>query len=171
MARDVVPTGDTTVSGKRVPSAVQSGVQQIDLKRVVRLGALGAVTAIFIAMVGMIEAFAGRNIIQPYLTLSYTALLLVPLIFGYHAAKVTDPIEGVKQAPPGPRNALAGFVAGILTGVGAALLVVLTDSFDAAGEHHDLWSRADSRPGSFDRRGSRHWRRWRIPVADPQKVA
>lgn len=113
------------------PEEVASGrVQELELRRAVRLGVLGGVTAIFIAAVGMVEAFEDRNIIQPFLTLSYTAQLLVPLLYGYLAAKLPDPVEGMQQARPSARNVLAGLIAGTLTGVGIALLVLLTNSFD-----------------------------------------
>lgn len=129
MTQEVAQLGEK--EAPRQPEEVAARrVQELDLRRALRLGALGGVTAIFIAAVGMIEAFADRNIIQPYLTLSYTALLLIPLTYGYLAARLPDPIEGMEQAPPGPRNVLAGLIAGVLTGVGAALLVLVTNSFD-----------------------------------------
>lgn len=101
-------------------------VVQLDLSDAVRMGLLGGVTAIFIAAVGMIEAFSERIIVQPYLTLSYTALFLVPLAYGYAASKQPDPMEGVVVAPRGPRNVLAGLIAGVLTGVVTTAFVVLT---------------------------------------------
>lgn len=130
MTQEVAQLGDKEAARQQAGEVARERIQEIDLRRAARLGAIGGVTAIFIAAVGMVEAFANRIIIQPYLTLSYAALLLVPLLFGYLAAKLPDPIEGVEQAPPGPRNVLAGFIAGTLTGVGAVLIVLIADSFD-----------------------------------------
>ncbi len=130
MTQEVAQFGEKEAPRQQPEGVARERIQELDLTRAVRLGALGAVTAIFIAAVGMIEAFVDRNIIQPFLTLSYTALLLIPLLFGYLAAKLPDAVEGVKQAEPGARNVLAGLIAGTLTGVGAALIVLLTDSFD-----------------------------------------
>jgi len=130
MTQDVAQLGGKETPRPQPEEAARGRVQELELRRAVRLGVLGGVTAIFIAAIGMIEAFADRNIIQPFLTLSYTALLLVPLLYGYLAAKLPDPIEGMEQAAPGIRNVLAGLIAGALTGVGAALLVVLVNSFD-----------------------------------------
>lgn len=130
MTQEVAQFGEKDTAREQPGGVARENVQELDLKRAVRLGALGGLTIIFLAAVGMIEAFADRFLIQPYLTLSYTALLLVPLLFGYLAAKLPDPVEGVKQASPGPRNVLAGLIAGVLTGVGAALIVLITDSFD-----------------------------------------
>ena len=130
MTQEVAQFGEKETPRQQPEGVARERIQELDLTQAVRLGALGAVTAIFIAAVGMVEAFVDRNIIQPFLTLSYTALLLIPLLFGYLAAKLPDPVEGVKQAAPGARNVLAGLIAGTLTGVGAALIVLLTDSFD-----------------------------------------
>jgi len=130
MSQEATRLGEIETPKQQREQIDSERIQTLDLRRAVRLGLLGGVTAIFLAAVGMIEAFSDRMIIQPYLTLSYTALLLVPLIFGYLAAKLPDPIEGMRQAAPGPRNVLAGLTAGVLTGVGAMLLVLLTNNFD-----------------------------------------
>ena len=130
MTQEVAQFGEQETTREQPGGVAHRGVQELDLMRAARMGALGGVTIIFIAAVGMVEAFSDRFIIQPFLTLSYTALLLVPLLFGYVAAKLPDPVEGVKQAAPGTRNVLAGLIAGTLTGIGAALVVLITDSLD-----------------------------------------
>jgi len=130
MTQEVAQLGEKEAPRPQPEEVARGRVQELELRRAVRLGVLGGVTAIFIAAVGMIEAFEDRNIIQPFLTLSYTALLLVPLLYGYLAAKLPDPVEGMQQAEPGARNVLAGLIAGTLTGFGAALFVLLINSFD-----------------------------------------
>ena len=115
------PTG----AAQAAQSDQELGVEYGDA---VKMGLLGGVTAIFIASIGMIEAFSGRMIMQPNLTLSYAALFLVPLVFGYFASKQPDAIEGVTVSDPGPRNVLAGLIAGTLTGVLTAAFVALASA-------------------------------------------
>ncbi len=108
----------------------EQAVRSVDLARAARLGALGGVSAVFISAIGMVEAFADRILIQPYLSLGYTALFLIPFIFGYLAAKRPPAIEGVKLAPVGPRNVLAGLIAGTIASFGPILLILLAPVLD-----------------------------------------
>ncbi|HEX6386286.1 MAG TPA: hypothetical protein VF177_16560 [Anaerolineae bacterium] len=105
-------------------------VREVTLTQALRMGLLGGVTAVFISAIGMVEAFANRIVIQPFLTLSYTALLLIPFAFGYMAAKPPQPIEGLPPPRTGPRNVLAGLLAGVLTGIVTGLFVLLVSTVD-----------------------------------------
>jgi branched-chain amino acid transport system permease protein len=105
-------------------------VRDVGLGQALRLGLLGGITTVFISAIGMIEAFAGRIIMQPFLTLSFTALLLIPLVFGYLAGKKPPEVEGLTRARTGPRNVLAGLLAGVLTGVLTGLFVLVANAID-----------------------------------------
>ncbi len=123
MTQEIAQTSRAQASTEGdVKSTVMRGV---DLGRAARLGALAGVSAVFISSIGMVEAFADRILIQPYLSLGYTALFLIPLIFGYLAAKRPPAIEGVELAPVGPRNVLAGLIAGTVASFGPILLILL----------------------------------------------
>jgi hypothetical protein len=53
--------------------------REFPLTDALKWGGLGGLTVIFISAIGMIEAFAGRVLIQPFLTLSYVSLGLIPV--------------------------------------------------------------------------------------------
>lgn len=107
-----------------------SQLSEIDLAEVLQWGGLGGVAAIFIAAIGMIEAFAGRVLIQPFLTLSYVSLGLIPFVFGYLTAKPPPPVEGMPAVKPGPRHLLAGGLSGVLSGILLGLFVLLAQAVD-----------------------------------------
>lgn len=102
--------------------------READLNRALRLGLLGGITAIFISAIGMVEAFSGRELIQPFITLSYTALFLVPIAYGYIAGKAPPEIEGLPPPKTGPRNVVAGLIAGGLTGVLASAFILFANA-------------------------------------------
>lgn len=75
-----------------------------------RLGLIGGGVAVFLAMVGMVDTFAERQIIAGVISLGLTLLLLVALGVGFQAAR---------RGTGGPmaaalRGALAGAVAGVM---------------------------------------------------------
>lgn len=103
---------------------------ELDLKRAVRIGAVGAIVAAFVAASGMVQTFDIRTIINPILSLSYVALFAVPFGIGYIAGQPPMTLEGYAQSVPGPRNVQAGLIGGTLTGVGLAVFMVLIDVLD-----------------------------------------
>ena len=111
------------------PAAV-APLREVSLLNALRLGALGGIVAVFIAMIGMVQAFADRMLIQPYLTLSYVSLALIPFVFGYLAGKPAKEVEGLPPVKSGPRNVLAGFLAGVTAALTTSLFILLASNFD-----------------------------------------
>lgn len=82
-----------------------------------RLGFIGGIAVIYLALVGIVGAFGERDVIDHVLTLGHTLLFLTVFTTGYLAAR----------AAPTPQGAplLAGTLAGTVTGALLTLLVVL----------------------------------------------
>ena len=59
------------------------------MKQALRIGLIGGVVEILLALIGMIEAFSQRDIISQVISLGHTLLLLVVLFMAYLAAKRT----------------------------------------------------------------------------------
>lgn len=125
-------TEQVTKAGVRDRADREAGIQVQDVEfiQALRWGLLGGLVVVFISAVGMVEAFAGRVIIQPFLTLTYTALLLIPLGFGYQAGKKPPEVEGLTRARTGPRNVFAGLLAGVLTGAVTGLFILVANAID-----------------------------------------
>ncbi len=108
----------------------EAEAKALDLTKAARLGLLAGGMAVFISAIGMVETFAGRVLIQPWLTLTYVSLGLIPFAFGYQASKAPPPIEGMPRVRSGPRNALAGAFAGLIAGIILSLFVLAADNFN-----------------------------------------
>jgi branched-chain amino acid transport system permease protein len=108
----------------------ETEVKALDLTGAARLGLLAGLLAVFIAAIGMVESFAGRVLIQPWLTLSYTSLALIPFVFGYQASKAPPPVEGMPTVRSGPRNAIAGALTGLIAGIVISLFVLLASNYN-----------------------------------------
>lgn len=82
-----------------------------------RLGLIGGIAVIYLALVGIVGAFGERDVIDHVLTLGHTLLFLTVFTTGYLAAR----------AAPTPQGAplLAGTLAGTVPGAFLTLLVVL----------------------------------------------
>jgi branched-chain amino acid transport system permease protein len=92
---------------------VQSGWWQA-----VKIGLIGGIVAVLLSLIGMVEAFSQRNIIDGVVSMGHTLLLLVATGIAYLAAKKA----------PGQRVAAIlgwGIVSGTVTGGLLALLVAL----------------------------------------------
>ncbi|MGD8397931.1 MAG: leucine/isoleucine/valine transporter permease subunit [Anaerolineae bacterium] len=97
--------------------------QRFDWLAAVKMGLLGGGIALFLALVGMIEASANRDIIKEVISLGQTLLLIVYVFAGYMAVRSATG-QQVKEAP---RAWLigAGAIGGLATSVVLALLVLL----------------------------------------------
>ncbi len=56
----------------------------------VKVGLIGGVTAVLLALIGIVEAFNQRDIVNEVISMGHTLLLLVGVFMGYLAAKKTD---------------------------------------------------------------------------------
>jgi branched-chain amino acid transport system permease protein len=99
-------------------------------RRAVRVGLVGAVALIYLALAGMIEKFDGRNLIGSFLTLGNLLIALPPLLAGYLATRPRL-VAGRREAAA-PRAALtagllSGALAGGVTAAGVALVEALPE--------------------------------------------
>lgn len=84
---------------------------------VVRIGLLGGVVALYLCLSGLVGVFSERALITGVISLGHTLLVLAGLVTGY---------TGARRAPPGMgRSVLAGGLAGLLTGILLALLILI----------------------------------------------
>ena len=96
-------------------------------RRAVRVGLIGAVALIYLALTGMIEKFDGRNLIGSFLTLGNLLIALPPLLAGYLATRPRL-VAGEREAAA-PRAAFtAGLISGALTGGVTAAGVALVEA-------------------------------------------
>ena len=99
-------------------------------RRVLRLGALGAVGQVFISLSGMPVRLDVREIIVPILSLGYVAVLAVPVVLGVLLGRRPQHAEFLKN-PPGRRDLLLGAtVGGLMGGGGLSVLALLLANFD-----------------------------------------
>ncbi len=102
----------------------------VDLAKAARVGLIGGVAASFLSAIGMVTAFDTRMLIDPYITLGYAVLFLVPFAVGYVAGRPPPLLEGQEPAPVGLKNAIAGAIAGAGTGLLLAVTVLIAANFD-----------------------------------------
>ncbi len=88
------------------------------MKKAIKIGLLGGVVEVLIALVGMVEAFSQRDIISHVISMGHTLLLLVVLFTAYISAKSTSQTKPLCVL----RN---GFISGLAVGGILTLLVLL----------------------------------------------
>lgn len=80
----------------------------------VQTGLLGGVIAIFLCLIGMVETFSKRDVIEKIITLGDFILLATFISTGYIAARKTSDLEEQKQPV---KNLITGILAGLITGL------------------------------------------------------
>ena len=98
--------------------------------RAIRVGLVGAVALVYLALVGMIAKFDTRNLIGSFLTLGNLLMALPPLLAGYLATRPR--LVGGRVEAAGPRavvtaGLICGSIVGAVTAAGVALVEVLTE--------------------------------------------
>lgn len=88
----------------------------------VKTGLLGGAIAIFICLLGMVEIFSKRDVIEKIITLGQFVLLATAAGSGFVAARRTSSLLG---GPKPLATLTAGLTGGILTGSLVALLVIV----------------------------------------------
>jgi branched-chain amino acid transport system permease protein len=84
----------------------------------IKIGLIGGIIGVLLALIGMVEAFSQRDIINQVVSMSHTLLLLVSLFVGYLAARRTSrshPLWGM----------INSFISGLIVGSSLTLLVLL----------------------------------------------
>jgi len=82
----------------------------------IKIGLIGGIVAVLLALVGMVEAFSQRSIISGVISMGHSLLLLVALSMGYLTAKGTHRSPG--------RLLINGLLSGSMMGGSVALLVI-----------------------------------------------
>jgi branched-chain amino acid transport system permease protein len=101
------------------------------IRRVATIGIVAAVALLYLAMVGLVEAFKDRNVITGVITLGAVMLLIVPLIAGYRAAMVPRDAPSAVQLPW--QRVVSGLVVGLISGIVLGLFIVLASAVDLRG--------------------------------------
>jgi branched-chain amino acid transport system permease protein len=83
-----------------------------------KIGLIGGIVEVLLALVGMIEAFSQRDIISHIISMGHTLLLLVVLFMAYLAAKRTPRTEPLWIL-------ISSFISGLIVGSVLALLVIV----------------------------------------------
>jgi branched-chain amino acid transport system permease protein len=99
-------------------------------RRAVRVGLVGGVAMIYLALTGMIEKFDTRHLIGSVVTLGNLLLALPPLLAGYLATRPRVVGGRAEQAAPGPAvvaGLVSGAVSGALIAAGVALVEALPE--------------------------------------------
>lgn len=81
------------------------------MKEALKIGLIGGVIEILLSLIGMVEAFAQRQIISQVISMGHSLLLLTVIFMGYMAAQRGSPNKGVA---PFARGLLSGLVTGAL---------------------------------------------------------
>src|SRR4030067_1603482 len=87
-------------------------------KQAIKIGLIGGVSAVLLALIGMVEAFSQRDIIGNVISMGHTLLLLVAVFIGYLAAKRTTRTEPIWLL-------VNSLISGLIVGGLLALFVIL----------------------------------------------
>jgi branched-chain amino acid transport system permease protein len=89
-----------------------------------KIGLLGGAIALFICLIGMVEVFSKRDVIEDVLTLGQFVLLATSIMAGILASRKTSSLTGQHKVIP---SLVSGLIAGLVTGGLVALLVIVGD--------------------------------------------
>jgi branched-chain amino acid transport system permease protein len=104
------------------------------LTRALTLGVIAGAAVIYLALVGLVDAFKDRNLVTDVVTLGEAMLLAVPLIFGYRAARLPAAAVAEGAVPPAlPMRLAAGATTGAVSGAMLAALIVLGSTIALRG--------------------------------------
>ena len=129
MTATLPPETGAAGSPDQTPLAPSRPVLDQDWRRLARMGAVGAVAQIFIALSNMPVRLDERVVVKPVLSLGYLTLLVVPFAAGYRAGHQIKR-EGMPQYAAGAHEVAGGAACGALAGGGLSLLAVLLANFD-----------------------------------------
>lgn len=90
----------------------------------IKTGLLGGAVALFICLIGMVEVFSKRDVVEGVITLGQFVLLATSIIAGLFASKKTSSLVERNKSFS---SMVAGAIAGVVTGGVIALFVILGD--------------------------------------------
>ncbi|MFQ5858664.1 MAG: hypothetical protein ACE5LU_23940, partial [Anaerolineae bacterium] len=128
MAEHTEAVQKTQVAERPTAQIAAARARDLDWGRVPRLAVWGGLAVVLVAAMGLVEAFAERQIVQGILTTGYVLLFGVPLATGFVAGRPPPQLEGMPPPRRGIQNPLAGLVAALGTAVVMALFVVIASS-------------------------------------------
>jgi branched-chain amino acid transport system permease protein len=96
---------------------------QMNWQKTLRLGLIGGLVGILIALVGMVESFDKRDIIAGVITMGQTLLLLAVLVTAYFAAANS-------ARATSPLSILSGVIAGLIFSLMLGLLALAVENID-----------------------------------------
>ena len=120
---------DTGAAGAEPSMAAARPALAQDWRRLMRMGAVGAVAQVFIALSNMPVRLDERVIVKPVLSLGYLTLLIVPFAAGHRVGHQIKR-EGMPQYAAGAHEVAGGAACGAVAGGGLSLLAVLLANFD-----------------------------------------
>lgn len=88
----------------------------ISYRKALRFGLIGGLVLIIFAIIGALQTFQTKPLINNLLNLGYLGLGILPLIMALIAAKTPPALEGFVPTKPGPRNVIAGLIVGFVSG-------------------------------------------------------
>lgn len=94
---------------------------------IIKVGLLGGVVAIYLSLVGILTALAGRSIITGVISLGQVILLSVYILFGYTAAQRA---AGKQAKAPVAWCLLSGAIAGLIISLFLSALVVIAPAIN-----------------------------------------
>jgi len=92
-----------------------------------KTGLLGGAIGIFLCLIGMVEIFDKRDVVEGVITLGQFVLLATTTSMGFIASRRTSELLGQNQAS---LNLISGLVAGLISAILVVLLVVVGNLID-----------------------------------------
>lgn len=100
---------------------------QLDMARVLRVGAIAGAVMIYVSAIGMLVTFNNRPLIDPILSLGYALLFAIPVFAGTRFTH-RERFEGVAVEEPTAFDILPAALSGAIGGLMLALFALLIDS-------------------------------------------
>jgi len=88
----------------------------------IKLGLLGGIISVYLCLIGMVETFNKRDVVEGIITLGIFILIATAASMGFIASRQTSELLGKNQTAS---NLTAGFTAGLISGIFLALLVII----------------------------------------------
>ena len=103
----------------------KTGSSGVSLKEKAKVGIWGGMALLLVSVMGIVETFSGRTIIDTVLTMGYLLLAVLTFGTGYLAAKPPPQLEGERIQKAGPKNVLAGLIAALIASTFPAAIVLV----------------------------------------------
>ncbi|MCH7662265.1 MAG: branched-chain amino acid ABC transporter permease [Chloroflexi bacterium] len=108
----------------------QTGSSGVSLRERAKVGLWGGFALLLVSVMGIVETFAGRTIIDTVLSMGYLLLALLVLGTGFMAAKPPPQLEGERIQKAGPKNVLAGLIAALIASSFLAALILVASQLE-----------------------------------------